>query len=329
MSFEHPWRLLWLLPILALGLFWLRNYQSPRGVRPEVWLRLGREARNGRMRFVALLRWAALLCWMVAWAGPRWGMERIRVERSSYDIVFAVDCSRSMLAEDLAPSRKLVARQELTELIRRLEGNRFGLVGFTDEAFVFCPLTRDGGAATLFLEQLQENSFPHQGTNLTRALETAAGLFAKKGERGSRILVLLSDGEDHRSKPLEMASQLAQRNIVVYTVALGSPQGAPIPLEDGSFHKDSSGKTVMTKADEAMLTQIANLTKGKCFRLGSVSDHLDGLVDAIQLQDRRRIEQELSSHKRHQYSWLVALGLLLLALGQFFLPRLAHARGGR
>ncbi|MBT9586601.1 VWA domain-containing protein [bacterium] len=320
--FSHPERLLWILPIVALGFFWLRRYQVPKGVSPVVWDRLARESRPGRMRTVALLRWLALLCWLVAWAGPRWGVERIKVERTSYDIVFAVDCSRSMLAEDLPPSRKMAARQELTELIRRLEGNRFGLVGFAEEAFVFCPLTRDTSAATLFLEQLEENSFARQGTNLSKALQAAATLFPGKGNMGSRIIVLLSDGEDRHTRPVEVAKQLAQRNIVVYTVALGSAQGAPIPTEDGKYHLDHTGKQVVTKADEATLKDIAATTKGRCFRLGSSRDHLDGLVAAIQEHDRRRLEQELSSRKRHQYYWFVGLGLALLGLAQLLVPRL-------
>ena len=323
--FTYPERLLWLLPMLALGLFWLRRYQIPKGVPASVWARLGRESNPGRMRTVALIRWLALIFWIIAWAGPRWGMERIKVERTSYDIVFAVDCSRSMLAEDLAPSRKLAARQELSELIHRLEGNRFGLVGFAEEAFVFCPLTRDSSAATLFLEQLEENSFARQGTNLSAALQAAASLFPGKGSLGSRLIILLSDGEDRHTKPVEIAQQLAQRNIVIYTVALGSPEGAPIPLEDGKFHVDHTGKTVITKADEATLKEIATVTKGRSFRLGTSRDHLDGLVSAIQEQDRRRIEQELSSRKRYQYYWFVGLGLACLGLAQLLVPRIRRA----
>ncbi|MFN8610313.1 MAG: VWA domain-containing protein [Vulcanimicrobiota bacterium] len=319
--FQFPYRLLFLLPVLGLGLFWMRHYATPAGVSAEVWKRLGRESRPGRERTVAFLRWAALLCWLVAWAGPRWGMERIRVERTSYDIVFAVDCSRSMLAEDLPPSRKLAARQELSDLIHRLEGNRFGLVGFAEDAFVFCPLTRDSGAATLFLEQLQENSFPRQGTNLSKALQAAAGLFPGKSALGARLIVLLSDGEDRHTKPVEVASQLASNGIVIYTVALGSPQGAPIPLEEGGNLKDSKGETVITKADDKTLTEIALTTHGKSFRLASATDHLDGLVQSILEQDRRRVEQELSSRQRHQYAWFVLLGLFFLVLAQLLLPR--------
>lgn len=318
--FQHAYRLLLLLPALALGIYWLRHYATPAGVSPEVWKRLGRESRPGRERTVAFLRWAALLCWLIAWAGPRWGMERIHVERTSYDIVFAVDCSRSMLAEDLPPSRKLAARQELTDLIHRLEGNRFGLVGFAEDAFVFCPLTRDSGAATLFLDQLQENSFPRQGTNLSKALQSAAGLFPGKSS-GARLIVLLSDGEDRHTKPVEVAKQLAGNGIVIYTVALGSPQGAPIPLEEGGNLKDSKGETVITKADDKTLGEIAQVTRGKAFRLGSAADHLDGLVQSIQEQDRRRVEQELSSRQRHQYAWFVVLGLIFLGLAQLLLPR--------
>jgi Ca-activated chloride channel family protein len=121
---------------------------------------------------------------------------------------------------------------------------------------------------------------------------------------------------------VEVAKQLASNNIIVYTVALGSPQGAPIPLEDGQGNlKDSKGETVITKADDKMLTEIALTTRGKAFRLASASDHLDGLVQVIQEQDRRRLEQELSSRQRHQYAWFVVLGLALLALAQLLLPR--------
>ncbi len=123
-----------------------------------------------------------------------------------------------------------------------------------------------------FLEQLQENSFPRQGTNLSKALQAAAGLFPGKGGLGARVIVLLSDGEDRRTNPVEVAKQLASNNIIVYTVALGSTQGAPIPLEDGQGNlKDSKGETVITKADEKMLTEIALTTRGKAFRLASAS----------------------------------------------------------
>ena len=318
---DHPLRLLWLLPLLFLGHYWLRRFPRPTGVSAETWNRLTHEARPGRMRAVAALRWLALVSWLVAWAGPRWGVERIRIERSSYDIVFAVDCSRSMLAEDLVPSRKLAARQELAELIRRLEGNRFGLVGFTDEAFVFCPLTRDGSSATLFLEQLEENSFPRQGTNLGKALEIGASLLPGQGAPGSRVVILLSDGEDRLGKPVDMARQLAKKGIIVHTVAIGSPEGAPIPLEGGGYHKDTEGKTVITRADQKSLQEIASTTGGRCIRLSATNDHLDPLIAAIQEQERRRLEQELSSRKRHQFSWFIALGLLLLGFSQLILPR--------
>lgn len=319
--FGHPWRLLWLLPLLILGLYWMRRYRRPAGVDPSVWERLARESRPGRERTVAMLRWFALLCWMVAWCDPRWGLERIRVERSSYDIVFAVDCSRSMLAEDLAPSRKLAARQELTELMKRLEGNRFGLVGFTEDAYVFCPLTRDSSAATLFLEQLDENGFPRQGTRLAPALRTAGSLFSGNGEPGTRMVVLLSDGEDHGGDAVKAAEELAKRNIVVYTVAIGSPEGAPIPLEGGGYHRNRAGEVVKTRADEKLLRQIATAGGGEFLRMGSNAEHLDSLVDNIQDHERRRITQELSSRRRHQYSWFVALGLLCLGLAQLLVPR--------
>jgi Ca-activated chloride channel family protein len=323
--FDHPLRLLLLLPVVILGAWWIgQQSRPPSGMSSQTWARLGREARPKRLRLVAILRWLALTLWLVAWAGPRWGVERIRIERSSYDIVFAVDCSRSMLAEDLAPSRKLAARQELTDLMGKLEGNRFGLVGFADEAFVFCPLTRDSAAATLFLEQLEENSFARQGTDLSKALQAAASLFPGQGQGqlGTRVIVLLSDGEDRRSDPRKLASQLTERNILVHTVALGSREGAKIPLEGGGFHKDSQGKEVITKADEATLKEIAALTGGQSFRLGSVTDTLQGLVNAITVQDRRRIEKELSTHKRHQFSAPLLLGLLCLALAQLLVPRL-------
>lgn len=320
---SHPFRLLWLLPVVALCAYLLRRWRTPAGVRSEIWERLSRESRPARMRTVAFLRCLALVLWLLAWAGPRWGVERVKVERTSYDIVFAVDCSRSMLAEDLAPSRKLAARQELTELMHRLDGNRFGLVGFTDDAYVFCPLTRDSAAATLFLEQLDENMFAHQGTRLAAALQAAGSLFpgAGKGESGTRLVVLLSDGEDHGSHPEQAARELAARHITVYTVALGSSEGAPIPDGHGGMHTDRQGKVVQSKADEKTLREIALATHGRFFRLGSSADHLDGLVSAIQENERKRLAEEMSTRLRPQFSPFVLLGLLFLGLAQLLMPR--------
>lgn len=335
MSFATPLCLLWLVPWAFFVLAVLRNAQIQRR-RLHVLLddpslaRLAVEGRPGRRTVAFLLQTLALGWWIVAWAGPQWGSEKIKIERDAIDIVFLVDCSKSMGAADPAPSRREVAARELTAMMEKFSGMRMGLVGFAGKAFVFCPLTLDGSATEMFLDQLDENAISVPGTSLGEALHVGMQLFPKD-QKSSKVMVLLTDGEDHHSKPMDAAKEVAAEGITLYTVGIGSPEGAPMPLSStpGDYIKDAKGQVVMSKLDEPLLREMALTCGGSFLRIQSPTDNLDSIVKSVLSKERHKLDSQLLVRKNPQFMPFVALGLACLFLGVVLVPRISSTPGGK
>ena len=208
----------------------------------------------------------AVLLLFVAVARPQMGYEWREVKRKGIDIVFAVDTSRSMLAEDLTPSRLERARLGIIDFVGRLEGDRVGLIPFAGSAFALCPLTLDYQAFRESLDVLDTDLIPRQGTDLASAIKEAERLFDENGNN-HRVLVMLTDGEDLQGDVIDAAKAAAKKGMAIYTVGVGSPEGATIPLVLGNgrkdFVRDESGKVVKTTLDEATLEKIAEVTNYK------------------------------------------------------------------
>lgn len=220
---------------------------------------------------------AGLLLLSVALLRPQVGERAGVVKRKGIDLVVALDASRSMLARDVLPSRLDRAKLELAALFDRLQGDRVGLVAFAGEAFVQCPLTSDYGAAKLFLRAIDPESMPSQGTALAAALETAAGMF-RAAEHGAKtkVVLLLTDGEDHDGNVSAAASRLADEGVRVYSLGIGSPTGTPIPMLDrngkvAGYRRDRDGQTVITRLEDRQLRDLAAATSGR-FVAGTGSD---------------------------------------------------------
>ena len=236
MRFAHPeilW-LLWLLPLLW-GLLWAARRSGDERVRRFTGTTLTSALVGGRSDTLRMwrtaLRLLVLANLILAAARPQWGASEVEVEQEGIDVVVAVDISRSMLAEDIKPSRLTRAKVEVGELVENLDGDRVGLVFFAGAAFPQCPLTVDYAAARLFLSQAEPSMITAQGTNIESALSTALELFDE--ERGAyRAILLVTDGEDFAGGVEEIGKQLQQEGIVVFCVGMGSVGGAPIPLKD-------------------------------------------------------------------------------------------------
>ena len=232
MTFARPNLLFWLIPWLVLVALAIRNSGRARRrlgyfIDAPNWGRLAQEDAPIRQTTSILLQLLGLAFFILACAGPQMGSERIKVERQAIDIVFAVDCSRSMLAEDPAPNRRQVAARELTTMMEKFHGNRMGLVGFAGAAYIFCPLTLDGSATELFLEQLDENAVPIAGTAIGKALEVSRSIFPKDSN-SSKILILLTDGQTYgdEDKCLVVAVEAKRRHIGISTMGIGDEEAA-------------------------------------------------------------------------------------------------------
>lgn len=308
-----------LVPALAL-FFWyslkLKRSAIERFGESELVSRLSLTVSKKAQRWKMLLLVAAIALLVTALARPQFGSRVETVRREGQDIVVALDLSASMLAEDIAPNRLEKAKHAVGTLIRRLEGDRIGLVAFAGVAFVQSPLTVDYGAATLFLNAMNTSLMPVQGTNLAEALRASIEAF-DAGEQQNRILIVITDGEDHEGE-IEAAVEAAnEEGIRIYTVGVGSPDGVPIPEFDNQgrrsgYKRDENGEVVTTRLDETTLEAIARETGGRYLRATPGENELDGLAEEIAEMAGREFEARQVTQYEEQYQFFLGFALLIL-----------------
>jgi len=266
---------------------------------------------------------ASLLFMIYAAAQPQIGTKLEEVKREGIDVLVAMDVSVSMLAQDIPPSRLEKAKHEVESFIDRLRGDRIGLIAFAGDAFVQCPLTLDYGAAKIFLDIMDPSLIPTPGTAIGKAISKAIETFDQK-ERKHKVLVLITDGEDHQGDVISFAEEAERQGIIIYSVGIGSAKGEPIPVESGqssgkSFKKDKKGEVVITKLDELSLEKIALQTGGKYYRASSGEEELEKIYDEIMKMEKKELGSLQFSQFEDRFQYLVVFALLLLAL-EIFLP---------
>ncbi len=310
--------LLWLIP--ALTAFFIYAFRA-KDKAIEAFLTLNLAGKlmprisRGRQKFKAALLILAVFFIILALVRPRWGFQWEEVKRRGVDIIIALDVSQSMLAEDVKPNRLERAKREITDLLQILEGDRIGLVAFAGTAFVQCPLTLDYGAVSIFLDYLDTDLIPLQGTALGQAIRTSTKAFSSQ-ERKSKALILITDGEGHEGDILAAAEEAKKEGVKIFAIGIGKEGGAPIPLpgSSGGFKKDSGGELILTKLDEVTLQKIALQTGGSYVR--SVTGNLD-LEKIYQKGIQEGMEQkELKSTRRkrweERFQWFAVLAFILI-----------------
>lgn len=312
--------LLWLVPFLiVLYLYaFLRKDACLKIFCGDVLAsRLVDASARGRQRLKAFLLILAVLLLITALIRPRWGFHWEEVKRTGVDIIVAVDVSKSMLAQDIDPSRLERAKRKIRDLIAMLEGDRIGLIAFAGAAFMQCPLTLDYGAFAMFLDYLDPDLIPVPGTALGEAVRLATASF-KRRERTAKALILITDGEDHESDPLGAAAEAKKAGVKIFTIGIGSDTGAPIPQPDGSggFVKDRGGSVVMSKLDEQLLQKIALETGGAYVRSVTGDIDLEKIYRGEIRAGMERTELASSRSKRweERFQWFLGIALALIVL---------------
>jgi Ca-activated chloride channel family protein len=317
---------LWLLAIVALlgavgAWSLLRRRRALRAACGELASRVAPEANVTRPAARLSLSLAGMALLAVALSHPQCGARTELSRRYGADLVVVLDVSRSMEARDVRPSRLERARLEVGALIDRLKGDRVGVVVFAGEAFVQCPLTTDYAAARLFLRAVGPDSVPQQGTAVANALLGAKELLesAERGARGKMVL-LVSDGEDHDGQLLDAASALAGAGIRVHVLAVGTPEGAPIPIVDArgevtGWRRDRRGNPVSTKLDETTLRLVADRGGGRLFHVGEPGRGVDALVATLEELERSELGERITVTYEDRYAYAAFPAFLLLLAG--------------
>jgi Ca-activated chloride channel homolog len=276
-----------------------------------------------RMRTLKRGLWLlAVLLAFIAVARPQKGYEWREVKRKGIDILFAVDTSRSMLAEDLTPNRLERARLGIIDFVARLEGDRVGLIPFAGTAFALCPLTLDYEAFLESLQALDTDLIPRQGTDLASAIKEAGRLFDENGNN-HRVLVLLTDGEDLQGDVIDAAKEAGKKGMAIYTVGVGSPEGASIPIQYQNGRKDyvrdETGKVVKTKLDESTLKKIATETNALYVTLGRGAEGLNTIYqEKLRLVPQSEQDQRMERIPVEWFEWPLGVAIALLLL-EFFI----------
>ncbi|MEX2577969.1 MAG: VWA domain-containing protein [Verrucomicrobiales bacterium] len=321
LQFAQPlW--IWIGLAVCLALAWgmtrwnrRRNRDLERIAHSRLLERLT-ESVSRRRRLVKQAVWlVALLLVFVAAARPQYGFEFREVKRRGIDLVFAVDTSRSMLAEDVAPNRLERSRLAITDFVEQLEGDRVGLIPFAGNAFSLCPLTLDYGAFFQSLDALNTDIIPHQGTDLASAVREANRLFDEEGNN-HRILILITDGEDLQGAVMEAVANAKEQGMIIHTVGVGDPSGAliPVTLEDGGqdFIRDETGEPVRSALDEETLKEIAEATGGLYAPLGQGGRGLETIHrEKLRLVPKSELNQRLDRIPLERYEWPLAAAILL------------------
>lgn len=279
----------------------------------------------------AVLLLVALSFVTLALARLQFGTHMEMLTREGIDLVVALDVSNSMLARDMKPNRLEKARQEILGIIDRLQGDRIGLVAFAGEAFIQCPLTLDYGAAGFMLGAMDQQSVSVQGTSLSEAIGMASKAFEAQ-ERKHKVLLLLTDGENHGQGVDEAAEEARKEGIKIFTVGIGSPAGEPIPIVDRNgnqvgFKKDEDGAVIVSRLDEAGLQKISLTTGGKYYHATAGEMELDRIFTEISKMEKKELEGSLVTRYDDRFQWPLALAILLL-VGEFLIPERRKVRKG-
>lgn len=331
--FANP-QYLWLLaviPVLVL-LFWIfmrnRHTRLKRFGNPILLRELMPEVSTGRIKLKFGLFCIAATLLILAIARPQFG-SKLREETSTgVEMTLVVDVSNSMLAEDFEPNRLERTKYAINKLFEGMQQDRVGLVVFAGEPKVQLPITSDYRMAKSFANKIDPSLVSVQGTAIGKALSQALMSFSSETEeKHSRVVVLITDGENHEDDALAVAKQAEEMGIRIYTIGIGTPEGAPIRI-GGEFIRDEKGDMVVSKLNEEMLQQIAQITGGAYVRASKQSIGLEEIVKSINEMEQTELSTVRFEEFNEQYQYLVALALALLLLEFALLdrrnPLLAH-----
>jgi Ca-activated chloride channel family protein len=312
--------LLLILPILVFiflyNLYWKRKKQREFGDL-ELIKKLSPEKSVFKPVLKLIVFLLALACIIIALVNPKIGTKAETVKREGIDIVFAVDVSKSMLCEDIAPSRLEKSKQIVSQIISQLGSDRIGIIAYAGSAFPVLPITTDYSVAKMFLQSMNPTIVSSQGTSLDDAIKLSTTYFDKK-DKTKKLLIMISDGEDHSDGSESAAEEANNAGIKIITVGVGTEKGGPIPLKVNgvvsSFQRDNTNEVVVTKLNPESLKVIAKATKGGYINGNSTKEVLDYVKNAMQNIEKTEFESDQFTDFNAQFQWFLGIGFFLLVI---------------
>lgn len=326
--FANPEYLYALLLIPALMIFyWYSRIKRRKAMakfgQREILSVLMPDASNARPLLKYFLLLLALTSIIIGVARPQFGSQLRNVKREGIEIMIALDVSNSMLAEDIEPNRLERSKRAISQMVDKLTDDKIGLIVFAGEAYTQLPITSDYVSAKLFLNSISTQIVPTQGTAIGAAIDLAAKSFSPQFV-GNKVIIVITDGENHEDDALGAAAKAAEQGIVVHTIGLGSPKGALIPdYYNGQkgYKKDSKGNTIVTKLDEQMLQSIAQAGKGMYIRANNTQMGLNALFNEVNKMQKTELESQVYADYDEKFQYFIGLGLFLILLDFIVLER--------
>jgi len=273
---------------------------------------------------IKFIVWMLALTFIItALAQPQFGSKLLTSKRKGVELIIALDVSNSMMAEDIKPNRLERAKRAISKLTERLRDDKLGLVVFAGQAFVQLPITTDYVSAKLFLDAINTNVVPVQGTAIGAAIDMAKKSFSPEFA-GSKAIIVITDGENHEDDAVGAAKAAKAAHIIVHTIGMGLPQGVPIPMGTGGsrdYLKDRSGNIVVTKLDENMLTQIATAGGGTYIRANNAEVGLNNLFNEIEKMEKTEMDSRQYSEYNDQFPLFLTLALAMMMIDFLILER--------
>lgn len=319
-KFEHPglfWFFIVILFIITLIILRRKSLKKDldkfTGTETQDKLLKGFNKTKRKLK-IYLLIFALIFLW-IAVIGPKIGKTLKKVDRKGVDLVLAFDVSNSMNAEDLAPSRLERVKYEGGKFIDKMKGDRIGIVTFAGVSYLQCPLTLDYSAAKLFLDAVSSDAIGVQGTAIADAVKRGINSF-KSEDKKHRVVVVISDGEDHEGAIDEVIKEAQEMGVIVFSIGVGSYTGAPIPIKskDGNitYKKDRSGKVVTTAIQENTMKKISSVTGGKYYNLNKDNNSFTKMYDEIRKMEQKEFKTHEFSDYENRYQVFLFIGLMLL-----------------
>jgi len=318
--------LLLIIPVLWLAYFYMRLWQRNKQKNlfdAKLLDKVTVEKSRFKPFIKLLLISLSLLFLITGLTNPKMGTKLETVKRRGVDIVFAIDVSKSMDAEDVVPSRLEKAKRLVSKIIDNLVSDRIGIIAYAGEAYPLLPITTDYAAAKIFLQNMNTDLVSSQGTAIDDAIDLATTYF--DDDDTNKILIILSDGEDHSEKAIEAAKNAANQGVSIFSIGIGTKKGSVIPIKRNGalygYKKDKKGEVVITRLDEKTLKQLAKVTNGKYIEGRNTKEVVNYIADALKKMDKKEFETTKFSEYKDQFQWFLLAGLIFLILYIIVLER--------